>query len=124
MSDRFVVFVTIVPKTPEQQKDVIQLLHDVRPAWLALPGSLSHDVGTAKDGDELGTVYLTEICMYDLLGWVLPANCVGYLDSSPQGLADFSKIPEHDQMKEKLMPIIQSDKLVITQVVTNGEFSK
>ncbi|KAG8710030.1 hypothetical protein FRC09_000350 [Ceratobasidium sp. 395] len=106
MSDRFVVFVTIVPKTPEQQKDVIKLLHDVRPAWLALPGSLSHDVGTAKDGDALGTVYLTEIY------------------SSPQGLADFSKIPEHDTMKEKLMPIIQADKLVITQVLTNGEFSK
>ncbi|ELU38442.1 hypothetical protein AG1IA_07525 [Rhizoctonia solani AG-1 IA] len=79
MSDRFVVFVTIVPKTPEQQKDVIQLLHDVRPAWLALPGSLSH------------------------------ANCVGYLDSSPQGLADFSKIPEHDQMKEVCHPLAEID---------------
>ncbi|KAG9086327.1 hypothetical protein FRC06_003146 [Ceratobasidium sp. 370] len=63
-------------------------------------------VGKAKDGDELGTVYLTEIY------------------SSPQGLADFCKTSEHDAMKERLMPIIQADKLVITQVVTNGEFSK
>ncbi|QRV93793.1 hypothetical protein RhiJN_21811 [Ceratobasidium sp. AG-Ba] len=82
------------------------------------PGSLSlvacltvslimvFDVGTAKDGDALGTVYLTEIY------------------SSPQGLTDFCKTPEHDTMKEKLMPIIQADKLVITQVLTNGEFSK
>lgn len=88
---QFVVFVTIVPKTPEQQKDVVQLLHDVRPAWLALSGSLSHgklylispqahralikcyflDVGTAKDGDELGTVYLTEICKFTLITWSL-----------------------------------------------------
>ncbi|KAB5590108.1 hypothetical protein CTheo_6450 [Ceratobasidium theobromae] len=100
---QFVVFVTIVPKTPEQQKDIIQLLHDVRPAWLALPGSLSHDVGTAKGEDPLGTVYLTEIY------------------SSPQGLDDFCKTSDHDRMKERLMPIIDAEKLVITQVVTNGK---
>ncbi|QRV79123.1 hypothetical protein RhiJN_07138 [Ceratobasidium sp. AG-Ba] len=75
-----------------------------RKIWRRL--SSSPDVGTAKDGDALGTVYLTEIY------------------SSPEGLTDFCKTPEHDTMKEKLMPIIQADKLVITQVLTNGEFSK
>ncbi|KAG8742709.1 hypothetical protein FRC10_000983 [Ceratobasidium sp. 414] len=73
---------------------------------LSLAAYLTAHVGKAKDGDELGTVYLTEIY------------------ASPQGLTDFCKTPEHDAMKEKLMPLIQADKLVITQVVTNGEFSK
>ncbi|KAH7339337.1 hypothetical protein B0J17DRAFT_654778 [Rhizoctonia solani] len=90
MSNRYIVYITLTPKSPDLLGDVQQLMLSTRDMFLGLRGSLSHDVGVTD-----GKVHVIET--YE----------------SATDAENFEKMPEHDEMIQKLLPLVTADIAVL-----------
>ncbi|CEL58852.1 hypothetical protein RSOLAG1IB_08881 [Rhizoctonia solani AG-1 IB] len=90
MSNRYIVYITLTPKSSELLEDVRQVMLNTREMFLGLQGSISHDVGVTD-----GKVHVIET--YE----------------SAADAERFEKIPEHDEMIQKLLPIVTPDIAVV-----------
>ncbi|QRV79092.1 hypothetical protein RhiJN_07107 [Ceratobasidium sp. AG-Ba] len=97
-SNRFIVYVTLTPKTPELLEDVRKLMESTRSMFLDLPGSISHDVGVVD-----GKVHVIETY------------------ASSEDAEKFEKIPEHDEMIANLLPLVTPDIGVVKIHTVGGD---
>ncbi|KAB5588405.1 hypothetical protein CTheo_8157 [Ceratobasidium theobromae] len=93
MSSRYIVYITLTPKTPDLLENVRRVMLDTRDMFLRMEGSISHDVGVAD-----GKVHVIET-------WVA--------DDSGADAERFEKTPEHDVMIQSLLPLVTSDIVVV-----------
>ncbi|KAJ1304302.1 hypothetical protein OPQ81_005462 [Rhizoctonia solani] len=90
MSNRYIMYITLTPKSPDLLGDVQRVMLGTRDMFLGLRGSISHDVGVTD-----GKVHVIET--YE----------------SVTDAENFEKMPEHDEMIEKLLPLVTPDIAVL-----------
>ncbi|KAG8793349.1 hypothetical protein FRC12_003004 [Ceratobasidium sp. 428] len=97
-NNRFIVYVTLTPKTPELLEDVRKVMVNTRPMFLNQPGSISHDVGVVD-----GKVHVIETY------------------ASSEDADRFEKIPEHDEMIANLLPLVTPEIGVVKISTVGGD---
>jgi quinol monooxygenase YgiN len=86
---------TLSPKRAGYLPQVQSILKAVRPYWLSLPGSVSHEVG---HDSEAGTIIVVET--YE----------------SKDDVSVFEQSKEHEKMLARIRPFIEESKTTVTRL--------
>ncbi|KAF8606359.1 hypothetical protein BDV93DRAFT_343510 [Ceratobasidium sp. AG-I] len=96
--NRYVVYITLIPKSDDLLDEVRQLMISTRSMFLSLEGSISHDVGVVD-----GKVHVIETY------------------SSSDDAERFEKMEEHDRMIQSLLPLVSPDIVVVKMETVGGD---
>ena len=110
------MIVTLSPKRAGYLPQIQSIIKAIRPYWLSLPGSVSHEVG---HDSEAGTVVIVETCTSrsTVLSWLTMADPFAHLlDESKDDVLTFEQSKEREKMLTRINPFIEESKTVITRL--------
>jgi len=110
------MIVTLCPKRAGYLPQIQSIIKAIRPYWLSLPGSVSHEVG---HDSEAGTIVIVETCTFRSPLVSLPTiadRFATFLDESKDDVLTFEQSKEREKMLSRIAPFIEESKTTIIRL--------
>lgn len=111
------MILTLSPKRAGYLPQIQSIIKAVRPYWLSLPGSVSHEVG---HDSQAGTVVIVETCTSGTASisslTMADSLLVPVLDESKDDVVTFEQSKEREKMLARIKPFIEESKTTVIRL--------
>lgn len=111
---QYTMILTLSPKRAGYLPQIQSIIKAVRPYWLSLPGSVSHEVG---HDSQAGTVVIVETCTSGTASISMADSLlVPVLDESKDDVVTFEQSKEREKMLARIKPFIDESKTTVIRL--------